>query len=92
MLALLLALALPSYGGDTGFDTGFDTGLVAPPIVGGTPAPAGKWNDTAGVVIGSLGIGGLLAAAVPAEVIEFASAASALNHARTLLRERELAK
>ncbi|MCO4745522.1 MAG: trypsin-like serine protease [Proteobacteria bacterium] len=48
MLALLLALAPLAVAQDTGFDTGF----VAPPIVGGNAAPAGKWDDTAGIVIG----------------------------------------
>ncbi|TNE92367.1 MAG: serine protease [Deltaproteobacteria bacterium] len=45
MIALLLALTAPSIAQDTGFE--------APPIVGGSQAPAGKWDDTVGVFFGS---------------------------------------
>ena len=45
ILGLLVSLA-----GAQPADTGLDSGLVAPPIVGGTEAPAGKWDDTVGIV------------------------------------------
>lgn len=69
MLTLLLALAFAQ-----------DTGWVVPPIVGGTDAPAGKWDDTAGVVFNSQYVGCTGTLVGPSTVVTAAHCVGGISH------------